>query len=206
MGEYLNSITHLIGAALALVGLGALLSLALLIGDWRMLLGHSVFGASMVLLYSMSTLYHSFKPSLAKRVFRKLDHVSIYLLIAGTYTPIILVGVQNQRGYNILIAVWALAIIGMVVDSAFKQRKELISLLIYVSMGWACLVDFGNIIAKLSPQALWWLIAGGITYTTGIIFYLLDNANKLSHAHGIWHFFVMAGTACHFVCIIAYLR
>ena len=206
-GERLNSISHLVGAALALIGLGALLAVAIASGDpWR-IVSYSVFGATLVLLYTISTLYHSFRPPGLKRLFRILDHISIYLLIAGTYTPFMLVTLRHNSGWPIMGAVWTAALLGILSEIFLSGRAVKIGqLLIYLGMGWACAYDFDTLRAALPEAGFLWLLLGGLAYTGGILFYVLDKLGKLSHSHGIWHLFVLAGSFCHYVSIIRYVR
>ncbi|RLU03948.1 MAG: hemolysin III family protein [Ketobacter sp.] len=206
-GERLNSISHLVGATLALVALGALLTVSIQSGDPWMITGFSVFGVSMVLLYTMSTLYHSFHPPHLKRVFKVLDHVSIYILIAGSYTPFMLVSTREGNGFWILGLVWGLAVIGILTEVLLEGKAVKVGqMVIYIAMGWACTLDIDNIKAALPEDGFFWLFTGGIAYTAGIVFYVLDKMNKLNHAHGIWHFFVLVGSASHFIAIIGYVR
>ncbi len=206
-GEKLNSISHLVGAVLALVGFGALLTTGIQIRDPWIISSFVVFGFTMVLLYTMSTLYHSFHPPRLKRIFKVLDHVAIYLLIAGTYTPYMLVSLRDGNGYLILSIIWALALVGILSEVLLSGRAVKVGqMLIYLGMGWACAFDFASIKASLPAAGLWWLTAGGIAYTGGVIFYLLDAMKRLTHAHGIWHFFVLAGSVCHFISVIGYVR
>ena len=206
-GEKLNSISHLVGAVLALVGLGALLTVGIQSRDPWIITSFSVFGFTLVLLYTMSTLYHSFHPPHLKKIFRVLDHVSIYLLIAGTYTPYTLVLMRDGNGWLILGAVWALALAGILSEVFLSGRAVKVGqMLIYLGMGWACSFDLGSLKAEISATGFWWLTTGGIAYTTGVVFYILDKMKRLTHAHGIWHFFVLAGSSCHFVSVIGYVR
>jgi hemolysin III len=206
-GERLNSISHLVGAVFALIALGALLALGIQTGDPMTIVGYTTFGVTMVLLYTMSTLYHSFSEPRLKHVFQVLDHISIYLLIAGTYTPIMLVSMRAGNGTMILALVWTLAIIGIISEVMLSGRVVKFSqLVIYLGMGWACSLDLSSLKAALPPAGFWWLAAGGIAYTAGIVFYLLDKAKWLNHAHGIWHFFVLVGSVCHFITVIGYVR
>jgi len=205
-GEKLNSITHLIGAVLALVGLGALLAISIQRQDPWLIVGFSIFGATLVLLYTMSTLYHSFPMPKVKRIFQKLDHVSIYLLIAGTYTPYMLVTLRDNGGLFMLALVWSLAVVGILLDLLAPKRIEWLQIIIYLVMGWVCVLDYTDLKAAISTPGIVWLTMGGIAYTVGIIFYVLDNFNKLRHAHGIWHLFVLYGSLSHFISIIAYVR
>lgn len=205
-GEKLNSITHLVGSALALMGLGALLTVSIQHNDLWMVISFSIFGSTLILLYTMSTLYHSFYPVKLKALFQRMDHVSIYLLIAGTYTPFTLVSLRDGNGPMILAIVWGLAALGMFLEFYNSKRSEPLQLLIYLAMGWIAVFDYDALRAALSPDGLMWLTAGGLAYTLGIVFYVLDHHNKLQHAHGIWHLFVLAGSVCHFISIIAYVR
>ena len=206
-GERLNSISHLVGAVLALVGLGALLTIGVQSRDIWLVGSFATFGVTLVLLYTMSTLYHSFHPPHLKRIFKVLDHVAIYLLIAGTYTPFMLISLRDGNGLLILGIIWALAVVGILSEIFLSGRAVKIGqLLIYLGMGWACGFDFASLKAALPPAGLWWLTAGGIAYTAGVVFYVLDKMNRLTHAHGIWHFFVLAGSVCHFVSVIGYVR
>ncbi|MEZ5570876.1 MAG: hemolysin III family protein [Halioglobus sp.] len=206
-GEKLNSISHLVGAVFSLVAFGALLARGMQLGDPRTLLAYSVFGLTLVLLYAMSTLYHSLQTPRLKQFFKILDHISIYLLIAGTYTPFMLVSVNNRSGTLILGLVWALALIGTLSEIFLRGRVvKICQLIIYLAMGWACTLDLDSLRSALPEAGFLWLAAGGLVYTVGVIFYLLDKLKWLTHAHGIWHFFVLIGSACHFIAIIAYVR
>jgi len=205
-GERLNSITHLIGAVLALMGFGALLAVSISEKNPVLIFSFTVFGLTLVVLYTMSTLYHSFYPPKLKKLFQKLDHVSIYLLIAGTYTPYMLVSLGDGNGPWLLSLVWSLAIIGILLDLFIPKRNQLLQITIYLMMGWACSLDFSGLLAAIPTPGMVLLTAGGITYTIGVIFYVLDGLNKLAYAHGIWHLFVLLGSTLHFISIIAYVR
>lgn len=205
-GEKLNSITHLVGAVLALIGFGVLLAIS--IQEQNLLLGisFSIFGVTLILLYTMSTLYHSFHSLQLKKVFQKLDHVSIYLLIAGTYTPYILLMLEGNTRLVMIILIWSLALIGLLLDILIKKRIEWLQVVIYLVMGWVCVLSFTELKAALPAEGLFWLVVGGIAYTGGIVFYVLDDFNKLRHAHGIWHLFVLSGSVSHFISIAVYVR
>jgi hemolysin III len=206
-GEYLNSISHLVGAVLALVGLGALLAVAIQTGEPRVIVGFSVFGATLVLLYTMSTLYHSFRPPRLKQVFKVLDHISIYLLIAGTYTPFMLISMPQRSGLIILASVWGLALIGTLSEIYLRGRLvKLLQLGTFLGMGWACLADIDTLQAALPAAGFLFLFVGGIAYTGGVVFYVLDKLQRLNHAHGIWHAFVLVGSVAHFISVIGYVR
>ena len=206
-GERLNSISHLVGGVLALMGLGALITIGVQLRDPWIIISFSIFGFSLVLLYTMSTLYHSFHPPGLKDLFQLLDHVAIYLLIAGTYTPFMLVSLRDGNGVLILTVIWLLALTGILSELYLSGRRVKIGqMIIFLSMGWACAFDFSSLTAALPEAGLWWLTAGGIAYTGGVVFYVLDLMQRLNHAHGIWHFFVMIGSTCHFVSVIGYVR
>jgi hemolysin III len=206
-GEKLNSISHLVGAALALVGLGALLTVAIQSSDPWIISSFTIFGITLVLLYTMSTLYHSFHPPQLKDLFQLFDHVAIYLLIAGTYTPYMLVSLRDGNGFLMLTIIWALALAGILSEIFLSGRAVKVGqMLIFLGMGWACTFEFASLKAALPEAGLWWLTVGGLAYTAGVVFYVLDLMNRLTHAHGIWHFFVLAGSASHFVSVIGYVR
>jgi hemolysin III len=206
-GERLNSISHLVGAVFALIGLGALITVGIQTGERVTLVSFVVFGITMVLLYTMSTLYHSFHPPELKRLFKVLDHVSIYVLIAGTYTPFMLVALGGTNGWLILGLVWGLALLGIVSEIVLTGRAVKVGqLIIYLAMGWACSMDIDGLRAALPEAGFFWLVTGGLAYTFGVIFYVADKLNRLDHAHGIWHFFVLVGSTAHFIAIIGYVR
>jgi hemolysin III len=205
-GEKLNSITHLVGAILALVGFGALITIGIQEQNTLLSIGFVVFGFTLVLLYTMSTLYHSFHPPKLKKIFQKLDHVSIYLLIAGTYTPYMLVSLHDHNGLLMLVLIWVMAVIGLLLDILIPNRIEWLQVLIYLVMGWLCTLSYSDLQETVPGAGLAWLTAGGIAYTMGIIFYVLDNLGWLRHAHGIWHLFVLTGSICHFISIVGYVR
>ena len=204
--EKFNSITHLVGAVLSIMGLGSLITVAVQQQDLLLFIGFVTFGLTLVMLYSFSTLYHSFKSPLLKRVFQQLDHVAIYLLIAGTYTPFMIVTLIDSNGLWILLAVWALAIIGITLELIVKNRMETLQIIIYMIMGWLVVIDFPAMKAALPKAGVYWLTAGGIAYTVGVIFYIMDHRNLLKHSHGIWHLFVLAGSFFHFMAVILYVR
>ncbi len=206
-GERLNSVSHLVGTVLSLIGLGALLAVGIQSADPWIIFSFSVFGVTAVLLYTMSTLFHSFQTPKRKATFQLLDRIAIYLLIAGSYTPFTLVSLRAGNGWLMLGMVWGLAAVGIASEiflsgSGIKTGQ----LLIYLGMGWIAVIEFGNLKSAIGDAGMFWLVTGGLSYTVGVIFYLLDNAKKLKHAHGIWHFFVLGGTICHFIAIINYVR
>lgn len=205
-GERFNSISHLIGAVLALVGFGALLTVAIQHQDIWMLIGYSVFGFTLILLYTASTLYHSFHPPKLKRIFQKLDHASIYLLIAGTYTPYTLLPLRDSSGPYVLATVWSLAIVGILLDTFSAKRRETVQMTIYLVMGWFAIVEYDQILEKIPFPGVVWLTIGGVAYTLGIIFYIMSHHKIFKYSHGIWHIFVLMASICHFISIIGYVH
>ena len=183
-GERFNSISHLVGASLALVGGTVLVTFAAISGEIDKIVSYSVYALTLFLLYLTSTLYHSF-PGPAKSVFRVLDHQAIYVLIAGTYTPFAMVALQGSLGWWMLGAIWGLAAVGVVLDGLWRTGPRIASLLLYLLMGWFCVFALESFVNALSPASLGWLIAGGIFYTTGIVFFILDN--WYPWCHGVWH-------------------
>lgn len=201
-GERFNALTHLVGAVLALAGAVVLIVLATREGDPWKLVSVSIYGATAVLLYSFSTLYHSLRGR-AKVILRKLDHHSIYLLIAGTYTPFCLVTLRGPWGWSLLAVVWGLAGLGSLQELRPNRGARMLSVLIYVVMGWAALAAVVPLLQALGTAGFAWLVAGGLFYTIGIVFYVLDT--RCTHSHGIWHLFVIAGSATHYVAILHYV-
>ncbi|PKM29025.1 PAQR family membrane homeostasis protein TrhA [Pseudomonas sediminis] len=201
-GEKFNAWSHLIGAVLAAIGAVWLLALASSTGDLWKIVAVAIYGVTLLLLYSISTLYHSVRGP-AKRVMQKLDHLSIYLLIAGSYTPFCLITLRGPWGWTLFGIVWGLAVIGMLQEIKPRSEARVLSLIIYAVMGWIVLVAVKPLIAALGMTGFKWLAAGGVLYTVGIIFFAYDS--RFRHWHGIWHLFVMAGSLLHFVAILFYV-
>lgn len=201
-GERFNAWTHLIGALLALTGAAWLLERALASGDRWKIVAVSVYGATLVALYSISTVYHSVRGR-AKGILRKLDHLSIYLLIAGTYTPFCLISLRGPWGWSLFGAVWTLAVIGMAQEIWPRSTARFLSLVIYAVMGWIVLVAIRPLLASVGIAGVGWLAAGGIFYTAGIAFFAVDE--RFRYGHGIWHLFVLAGSLMHFIAILFYV-
>jgi hemolysin III len=201
-GERMNSITHLLGVVLAIVGLIFLVVRAALTGDPWKIVSCSIYGGTLVTLYTSSTLYHSIQGA-SKRVFQKFDHSAIYLLIAGSYTPFTLVTLRGAWGWSLFGVVWGLAVIGILQDILFAKRRGILSVIIYLLMGWIAMVAIRPLSRALPGAGMTLLVAGGLFYTIGVVFYALDK--KIVHSHGIWHLFVLAGSACHFFTIFMYV-
>ena len=201
-GEKFNAWTHLIGAALACVGAIWLLVLASLGGEPLKIISVAIYGVALVVLYSISTLYHSLRGR-AKLIMRKLDHLSIYLLIAGSYTPFCLVTLEGAWGWTLFGIVWTLGIIGMLQEIKPRSEARVLSLVIYAVMGWIVLIAIEPLLAALGRTGFTWLAAGGVFYTVGIVFFAYDS--RFRHWHGIWHLFVMAGSLLHFIAILRYV-
>ncbi len=201
-GERFNAWTHLVGAVLSVLGALWLLLLASQAGDIWKIVSVAIYGVTLVLLYSASTLYHSVKGP-AKRVMRKLDHLSIYLLIAGSYTPFCLVSLRGAWGWSLFGTVWGLALLGMLQEIKPRSEARVLSLVIYALMGWVVLVAVRPLLAALGPEGFAWLAGGGVLYIVGIVFFVYDS--RFRHWHGIWHLFVMAGSLLHYVAIWRYV-
>lgn len=200
--EKFNSLTHLVGALLAIAGTVVLIVLAALNGDAWKVVGVSIYGVTLILLYSFSTLYHGLRGR-AKEIMRELDHHGIYLLIAGSYTPFCLVTLRGPWGWSLFGVVWGLAVLGILQEFRPVEGERILSVVIYVLMGWLILVALIPLYHALGHAGFYWLAAGGLFYTVGIIFYALDT--RLTHAHGIWHLFVIAGSATQYYVIIRYV-
>jgi hemolysin III len=199
--EIANSITHGLGAILSVAGLAVLLVAAIMRGAAIHIAACAVFGASLVLLYTSSTLYHALAQNRAKRVFHVLDHATIYILIAGTYTPFTLVTLHGPWGWTLFAAVWSLAVLGIVFKSFGAGRLPFLSTAIYILMGWAVVFALRPLLAALPWTGFLWLLAGGLFYTAGVAFFAL----RRRYAHSIWHLFVLAGSVCHYVAVYRFV-
>jgi hemolysin III len=195
--ELANALTHGVGAVAAAAGATVLLVLASLHGDAWQVVGSAVFGATLVLLYTASTVYHAARTPRVKARLRMLDHCAIYLLIAGTYTPFTLVGLRGGWGWSLLGVIWALAVAGVVFKLFFIERFHRLSTALYVAMGWLVVVAAVPMAQRLPAVTLAWMVAGGLAYTAGTFFY----HGRRPWAHAVWHLFVMAGSACHFAAV-----
>jgi hemolysin III len=200
--ELANVLTHAFGVALSVAGLVALLSAAVTHGNAWLVTSVAIFGASLVLLYSASTLYHGVRGAERKYLLRKFDHAAIFLLIAGTYTPFLLVSLRGPWGWSLFGVIWSLAVAGIALKFWFAGRFKLVSTLIYLAMGWMVLLAAKPMLLAVAPRGLWLLFAGGLCYTFGSAFYLWK---RLPYHHAIWHLFVLAGSVCHWASIYGYV-
>ncbi len=198
-----NSVTHGIGAGFSIVGLTVLVIFAAFKNSSWHIVSFSIYGATLVLLYLASTLYHSIQHPTAKRILRRIDHAAIYLLIAGTYTPFLLVSLRNAWGWTFLVVIWGLAIIGIAYKLLFLEYYEKLSALGYVLMGWLCMIAGRQLLTNLPKEILIWIAAGGVIYTAGITFLLL---RRIPFRHTIWHVFVLAGSLCHYFAVFRLLK
>ncbi|MFZ6747524.1 PAQR family membrane homeostasis protein TrhA [Undibacterium sp. Ren11W] len=201
-GERFNAATHLFGALLALIGSGVLVMRAAMDGDPWKLTSVIIYGITLTLLYSFSSLYHSVRGP-AKSLLQKLDHHSIYLLIAGSYTPFCLVTLRHSWGWPLLAVIWSLGILGSLLELRPQSEARIFSVVIYVVMGWAALAAIVPLMNALGSAGFAWLAAGGLLYTVGIIFFVLDT--RVKHGHGIWHLFVLGGSGAHYFAILEYV-
>ena len=200
--EIANSVTHGVGIVLGIAGLGVLTAFASLRGDAWHIVGCSIFGAALILLYTTSTLYHSIPHPRAKAVMRTLDHSAIFILIAGTYTPFLLVNLRGPWGWSLFGIIWGLALIGIALRVARGRRSTLLSVGLYVGMGWAVVVAIEPMLDGVAPGGLLLLLLGGLAYTLGVVFYVWK---RLPYHHAIWHGFVLAGSILHFFAILFYV-
>ena len=206
-----SAITHLIGMLLATIASVPLLVKAGLTAGQTGLIAMTVFMTSMVLLYAASTMYHSVNVSGKRlKIFRKIDHMMIFVLIAGSYTPVCMLVLEPRSGYTLLAVVWGIALGGMLIKALWITCPKWFSSIIYIAMGWACISVFDQLLALLSQGAFLWLLAGGILYTVGGIIYALklpvfNSLHKNFGSHEIFHLFVMGGSICHFICMYSYI-
>ncbi len=201
-GERFNSLTHLVGAVLALAGLVALLVTAGRQGDPWKITSFAIYGTALLLLYVCSVLFHSLRGR-AKVVFQKLDHCAIYLLIAGTYTPFALVTLRGAWGWTLFGIVWGFALLGIMQELLIAGGARVVSVVIYLLMGWCALIAVVPLATALSLAGFAWVLAGGAVYTVGVVFYAYDD--RLIHGHGVWHLCVLGGSGAHFGAILGYV-
>jgi hemolysin III len=196
--EIASALTHGLGAVAALAGGAVLITLAAIHGDAWQLGASIVFGITLLLLYTASTLYHAIQHPVAKGRLKVFDHCAIYLLIAGTYTPFTLIGLRGPWGWSLFAAIWTLAVAGVVFKLFYTGRFKLLSTIIYIAMGWLVIVAIKPLLQSLDAWTLGWLLAGGVFYTLGTFFY---HRESIRYSHAIWHLFVIAGSVCHFVAV-----
>lgn len=199
--EIANSITHGVGVLLSIAGMAVLVTLAAQRGSAWHIVACSIYGTTLLLLYLSSTLYHAIQAPGAKRVFRIFDHSAIYLLIAGTYTPFLLVTLRGALGWTLFGLQWGMAVCGILFKSLSRRDYEIASTAIYALMGWMGLLGMKTMYASLHFQGVLWIVAGGLLYTLGIIFFALDRR----YCHFVWHLFVLAGSICHFFAVLRYV-
>ncbi len=197
--EIANSVTHGLGVILGIVAMTLLVTFSTLFGEGRHLAGAIVFGATLVLLYTASTLYHSFPWPRVKHIFKILDHAGIYLLIAGTYTPFTLVTLREENGWMLFAIVWTLALAGVASEAFWTYRPKWLSVVVYLGMGWLVVFAGRPLMENLDPVGLRLLIAGGLAYTLGTVFYVIK---RIPYMHAVWHLFVLAGTTCHVLAVM----
>ena len=200
--EIANSISHSAGLGAAIVGTPLLIVQAVQHGGIGYLVGCAIFAATMIALYLSSALYHSLRPGKLKHIFRIIDHSAVYLLIAGTYTPFTLGVLYGAWGWTLLILIWVLALTGVALKVLRRINHPIISTILYLLMGWLIIVAIDPMYARLPAAGLAWLVAGGLAYTLGTIFFVADS--RLRYGHFIWHWFVLAGTTCHYFAVYWY--
>lgn len=197
--EIFNSVTHGVGSLLSIAGTVVLIVLAAINSDAWAVVSCAIYGASLIILYTMSTLYHAITNKTAKAFFRIMDHNTIFFLIAGTYTPITLVALRGALGWVLFGIVWGAAAIGIVLNSIDLEKFRKPSVVCYVAMGWVIIIAIRPMIQHVTPLSLWFLLIGGLCYTVGIIFYALK---KVKYFHSVWHIFTVAGSVFHYFSIL----
>ncbi|MDO1528408.1 hemolysin III family protein [Fulvimonas sp. R45] len=200
--ELASSLIHGAGILLSIAGLATLVAFAALHGDARAVTASAVYGSSLILLYTASTLYHAVRHERARRHLRTLDHIAIYLLIAGTYTPFTLVALPGAWGWGLFAAIWSLALLGSALELGLLGHRRGLAVLLYVAMGWVGMVAFKPLLAHLQPGGMALLVGGGAAYTLGVPFYLW---RRLPYHHAVWHAFVLAGSVLHFLAVLLYV-
>ncbi len=198
--EIANSITHGIGALLSIAGLVFLIVLSNIYGDAWHIVSCSIYGATLIILYTASALYHGFQNIRVKRILKIIDHSAIYLLIAGSYTPFLLVNLRGPWGWSLFGLIWGMALAGVIFKLFFTGRFKSASTIIYLVMGWIVIFAVKPMLTLVPSQGLFWLVAGGLAYSLGVIFYVRDE--KMRFGHAIWHLFVLSGSACHFFAVM----
>jgi hemolysin III len=201
-GERFNAISAVVGAAAAVAGLAVLVVVAARQGDAWKVVSFAVYGTTLAFLYLSAALYHALRGK-AKEVFRRLDRLAIYLLIAGTYTPFALITLRGPWGWTLFGIIWGLAVLGVILDTSRAEQRGVLPVIVYLLMGWLCLLAIKPLLAALPMPGFLWLLAGGLFYSIGVVFFAFDK--RVRHFHGIWHLFVMAGSISHYVAVLRYL-
>jgi len=200
--EIANSVIHGLGIGLSVAALVVLVAFAVLEHDRYKLASAIVLGVALILEYTASTLYHSFPQPTVKHLFKVFDHCGIYLLIAGTYTPFCLVTLRADNGWMLFWVIWGLAAAGIAAEAFWTYRPRWLSALVYLGMGWSVVRSIGQLRANLDPVGLWLLVAGGLAYTVGTVFYVMK---QVKYMHAVWHVWVLAGSTCHFLAVLLYV-
>ena len=204
-GERFNAISHLIGLILAIIGTVLLLIKSALYGDAYRIVSSAIYGTSLIFLYVVSTLYHSIRSSKIKAILQKFDHCAIYLLIAGSYTPFTLTTLNGGWGWSLFGVSWGLAAFGIIQEVTIGRHSEkrLLSMILYVIMGWLIIIALYPLVQRMSGAGLFWLVCGGLAYSIGIYWFIKDE--QIQHGHGIWHIFVLVGSLAQFICVYEYI-
>ncbi len=200
--ELANRLSHGLAALLSLAGLVLLIIVSARTGDPYRITSCAIYGSILFLFYLISTIYHSLRNQKARYVFRVLDHAGIYLVIAGTYTPFTLVSLRDGHGWTLFGVVWGLATAGVIFKSFMTHKLAFVAPIFYIALGWLIVIDLEELLAMVPPRGVAWLVAGGLSYTFGILFYALD---RIPFNHAIWHLFVIAGSLCHYLAILWYV-
>ena len=200
--EFVNSLTHGVGFVLTIVGVVAMLVAAVTRGEARVIVACAIYGTTLVLLYLASTLYHAFASTRARNVLRRIDHAAIYLLIAGTYTPFALVLLRGRWGWSLFGISWGLAVLGVTAKAVLGPRWPIASTAVYLLMGWLAVVAVSPMVRQVPWGGIAWLVAGGLLYTGGVVFYARERPH---YTHAVWHLFVLGGSVCHYVAVMAYV-
>ncbi len=201
--ELVNSISHGLGATFGIVALVLCVVFSARQGDVWKIVSSSIYGASMIVLYSISTIYHALGINLAKKIFRTLDHCSIYFLIAGTYTPYTLVAMRESSGFVVFNVVWAAAVVGIILNAINVHKFRIVSMILYIAMGWAVVFSVRDLVAAVPPVGVTLLVSGGVLYTVGAVLYGIGKKKK--YMHSVFHLFALGGSVCHFISIFAYV-
>jgi hemolysin III len=202
MDEHANALTHGLGLLLALAAVPILIVFAVMHGTAWHVVGVTIYGATLIALYSASTIYHAVQHPPAKRILRIIDHSAIYLLIAGTYTPFTLVNLRGAWGWTLLGLVWTIALFGVAWKLVHVERYVVVSTIIYIAMGWLAVIAVRPLFRAIPAAGIGWILAGGLFYTLGVVFFGLS---RIRFSHAVWHLFVLAGSVCHYVAIARYV-